>query len=85
MPSFLSAVWRQVIFSFRELSLNSVHAHLRILFKKEEQKRGFRVMLVMDNKVRNKLMNESGIFGYLWEIRRKKLLARFVDSKFATA
>lgn len=42
-------------------------------------------MLVMDNKVRNKLMNESGIFGYLWEIRRKKLLARFVDSKFATA
>ena len=66
--------------------LNSVHAHLRILFKKEEEKkRGFRVMLVMDNKVRNKLMNERGIFGYLREIRRKKLLARFVDSKFATA
>ena len=63
-----------------------MHAHLRILFKKEEEKkRGFRVMLVMDNKVRNKLMNERGIFGYLREIRRKKLLARFVDSKFATA
>ena len=42
-------------------------------------------MLVMDNKVRNKLINESGIFGYLWEIRRKKVLARFMDSKFATA
>lgn len=42
-----------------------MHAHLRILFKKEKKKRGFRVMLVMDNKVRNKLMNESGIFGYL--------------------
>lgn len=32
-------------------SLNSMHAHLRSLFKKEEEKRrGFRVMLVMDNK-----------------------------------
>lgn len=86
LPSFLSALWRQVVFSFGELSLSSMHAHLRILFKiEEEKKRGFRVMLVMDNKVRNKLINESGIFGYLWEIRRKKVLARFMDSKFATA
>jgi len=42
------------MFSFREFSLNIMHVHLRILFKKrkEEERRALRAMLVMDNKIK---------------------------------